>query len=237
MEPDETPKTTEAAKGLVSLRAEVRSLADRVDQTYMELGRRLRVVCDSDAAETWGFKNFDDYVEQELGFKRRKARYLMMIADKAEEFGLSYADLAGLGWSKAKEILSRVESRADFDSWSQRVLRDDLSVAALVASLKLELEGTVSTPGGDRDADGNKLVVTADGEKIHIVEVPLFDAQYENVKLALVRAGEIAGSEKVGHLLDMICLDWLANNSSVAGLGEKLADWVNRNLIELDGAE
>ena len=79
-------------------------------------------------------------------------------------------------------------------------------------------------------------VTTFDGENFHHWEFSLSDEQHENVRLAVQRAGEIAGSDKLGHLIDMICLDFLANNADITDLGEKLAHWAEKGLIELEEA-
>lgn len=52
-------------------------------------------------------------------------------------------------------------------------------------------------------------------EEMNFLHFGLFPEQYLNVQLALRKAGEMSGSEKKSHNLDLICTDFLANNDIV----------------------
>lgn len=52
-------------------------------------------------------------------------------------------------------------------------------------------------------------------EQMEFLHFGLFPEQYLNVQLALRKAGEMTGSDKKSHNLDMICTDFLANNDIV----------------------
>jgi len=223
-----------------SLRTEVADLVNHVDETYYELGGKLSAIARQDIYSAWDspdggkFKTFEEYVEKELGFAKRKAYYLIQIHDKATELGITEAQLSTVGWTKGREILRYVENDGDFIVWADRART--MTVSKLQEMLKLDFEGKV-TPKKGTDDEGNKTIENEDGEVFHILEVPLAEAQYENVKPALERAKEIAGSDKLGHIIDMICLDFLSHNASLTDLGGKLADWVNRGLIEFEEDE
>lgn len=226
--------TTKSGKEYVqSVRDDIIGLVESVGQTNYELGRLLGDVSRDGLYEAWGFKTFEEYVESDLGFARRKAMYLIAIYDKASELKIPEDRIEEVGWTKGREILRFVETDEQFEEWADRAVT--MSVSKLLELLKLEFKGKAPSKKG-KDGEGNDTY-EHDGEVFHVLEIPLAEDQYENVKQAIDRAKEIAGSDKVGHILDMICLDWLSQNSSVTDIGAKLADWVNRGLIELEGDE
>jgi len=54
-------------------------------------------------------------------------------------------------------------------------------------------------------------------EEMNFLHFGLYSEQYLNVQLALRKSGEMTGSDKKSHNLDMICTDFLANNDIVPG--------------------
>jgi hypothetical protein len=52
-------------------------------------------------------------------------------------------------------------------------------------------------------------------EQMEFLHFALYPEQYLNVQLALRKSGEMTGSDKKSHNLDMICTDFLANNDIV----------------------
>lgn len=225
--------TQNDAQTVEGLRDETIKLVNDVDRAYFTIGGNLSQIARSGLHESWGFDSFEDYIEEELGFARRKAYYLIAIYEKAVELGVTDDDeaveqLTSIGWTKAREILAYVTSRDEFNEWVGRA--SGMSVSSLSAALKVKFLGKPETKKG-KDSEGNKTLTNEDGETFHILEIPLADDQYENVKLALQKAGEMAGSKKLGHLVDLMALEFLSNNSSVSSLNEKIADWVNRGYI------
>lgn len=73
-----------------------------------------------------------------------------------------------------------------------------------------------------RDDGGPSVVRTSTAcplpdpeEELQFEHFSLYPAQRLNVKLALKKAGELCGSDKKSHQLDLICTDFLANNDIV----------------------
>lgn len=219
-----------------SIRDEILQLVNDVDRAYFTIGGKLSAIARSGLHEGWGFDSFEEYIENELGFARRKAYYLIAIYEKAEELGVvgdeeATEALTSIGWTKAKEIINYVENRDDFNEWVSRA--GTMSVSKLQENLKVAFMGAPVLKKG-KDAEGNKTLENEDGEVFHILEIPLADAQYENVKLAMQRASEIASSDKPGHIIDMMALEFLSNNASLTNLNDKIAEWVNRGFIAFE---
>lgn len=149
------------------------------------------------------FGSFDEYAEEELGVKRRKAYYLISIYEKLViDLNLPVSVLRELEWSKAKEIVRVIdESNAD-----------DLLEACRNMSVK------------DLQAHVKGLLGEAVTEQFVKLSASLTTEQAENVHLALKVASEMTGSHKTGNLLDLICCDFNAGNVS----SEPLADLLGK---------
>lgn len=76
------------------------------DRLGLVLGELLYEVGKEEYYVEWGYEDFSAYVEEELGFKYRKAKYLVKIYEKfVIDLGLPIDELKGLEWTKAREIL------------------------------------------------------------------------------------------------------------------------------------
>ena len=58
-------------------------------------------------------------------------------------------------------------------------------------------------------------------ETIHRITIGLYDEQFKNYERAMRAASALAESDKTGHLLDMICLEFNAQYASKEG-GDRL---------------
>jgi len=168
-------------------------LKQAVEASYLEMGRLLHRVQHDGLWSEWEYEDFEHYTMEELGFRKGKAGYLIRIWQKLKlEAGVSNQDLKGIGWSKAKELTS-VATTENVEDWLVKARK--LSVPELteaVRSAKATITGTVEPT-----------------KKFSFV---LFEEQSANVENALGVAGKIAQSEKKGHLLDLICTEWMANH-------------------------
>lgn len=201
---------------IATLRTEATRLACVVEETYFDLGRILLDIARSTCYKEWGFKDFDTYVEKELSFQRRKAYYLMLIYGRAMELGLTMEDLAGIGWSKAKEILTYVHTRDEFDVWAAKARK--MSLRELIDAIRIA-RGIGPKP----EHPISEHPVT--GETMHTMTFNFSDAQYANVMLAMETARRLGKTDKDSHALDLICLDFASHNAATSDLSAKLAQW------------
>lgn len=108
-----TVMSTDDAKA-EQLRQRLIDCRDRIDSSSFEMAEMLFLVWSELLYTKWKnpadeyYKTFQEYVEQELEFKSRKANYLIRIHDW---FGKKLADpvvydrVKKLGWAKAKELV------------------------------------------------------------------------------------------------------------------------------------
>src|SRR5690606_24084108 len=72
--------------------------------------------------------------------------------------------------------------------------------------------------GGESSSEGGSAEPKETKEKPTRKAFSLFQPQLENVDRAIEVAKEMANTDKEGHALDMICVDFLATNNGVADL-------------------
>jgi hypothetical protein len=85
-----------------------------------------------------------------------------------------------------------------------------------------EYNGSLASPTASPSASptvNDELAAELDVKRIEALETQskqffcmLFGDQIETVNLAMRRSGELSGSDKIGHNLSLICLDFLATN-------------------------
>jgi hypothetical protein len=115
-------------------------LAENVNKTYFEIGHLLAQVQESEEYNDYGYEKFSAFIEGELPFRKSKAHYLIRISRKAEDLGLTEDALQGVGWSKAREILSQEHlTREEVVVWLERSL--SMPFSELCAAIKPDKEG------------------------------------------------------------------------------------------------
>jgi hypothetical protein len=187
------------------VRQAVRDLRDNVEQKYWELGERMQEVYRGDMYRDWGFDSWKEYVDEELGFGMRKARYLVQLH---EWFGTLPSSIQKwvreLGWTKARLLMGCV-TKENAAEWRKRV--EGKTVSQIEDMLKLDRQGD------DENSDDGEGVAKKP-EKAAKRSFMLFPEQDDMVKQALDKAKELAESDKDGHALTLICQEYLATNTN-----------------------
>jgi len=186
------------------LRAEILATRDAIDDKYIHMARMLFFVRASEVYREWGYEDFDSYVLTELGFKGRKAAYLIAIFKTyVQELGRTEEELRSVGWSKAA-VLANVVTSENADEWLERAKA--LTFVELVQEIRDARESEESAaaesgrpPAGERPSAWLRF--------------GLFTEQNENVQQAISIAQAQTGSDKMGNLLDTICMEFVANHS------------------------
>ena len=221
-------------------RKRAKELARLIDVGYVDLCTILWEVWDTPVEgdrkmgpvyKSWGFKTFPEYAEVELGIQRRKAEYLRNIGCKLDT-DLRDLDpklkesLIALGWSKLRQLtpVLTLRNAADWIDNAQRLNHPEL-MALVTKHRERKMErmekraqaAAVGAGGVDAEVVGADAEEEDDGipapERLKLVHFMLFEPQATNLEQALVRAQEMSHSEKRGHNLDLICMDFLASNS------------------------
>lgn len=216
------------------VRKRARELSETLDLGYMELARVLYQVWDTPIDgdpnrapiyTSWGFDSFADYSERELNLNHKKAERLRLIWYTLEvqlkDMDSKLKDrIVNLGYSKVRELI-RVLTIRNAEMWIEQA--ENLTYRQLYKSVidekrNQEIEPAILGPGGIADqagAAGTGDSFSAGEDAFETFKQKRFDlapAQLENVSLALKKCSDLSGSEKEGHLLDLICTDFIATN-------------------------
>lgn len=173
-----------------------KELVNRSEETDFTLGGVLAHIQREGIHQTLGYsgkRGFEDYIEQELGVKYRKAMYLIRIYTHFNALGIDEGKLAAMGWSKAKELVG-VATKENFDElaeYAQNNTRD-----ALIEHIK----SSYVTAG-----DGSEAEPKA---KLTRWTFSLFDDQNTTVNRAIEAAKIQASTDNISQALEYICAEW-----------------------------
>ena len=175
-------------------------LSKIVDTSYVELTELIYESTEGEYFKEMGFSTFEEYVRKHLGWKERKGWYFASIYKKLIKGAkLPKEDLSKIGWVKASKIASLPSAElkpGKVEKWvenAEDMTNEELDIKVRKAKISAgeELEGATEEPAQRKT-------------------FALFTEQLKNVDLALEIAQKIAGSDKPGHLLDMIALSFNA---------------------------
>lgn len=173
------------------VRTELKELAKNVDDSYLRIAELLTKVDANALWSTWGYPDFDAYLEKEVGFKYRKARYLINIWVKfIEELGQEPKNLSGVPYSKLN-ILYPVVNKSNVKKWLTKA--EVTGHTALKAEVKKEL-GVIK-------------------EEVTQWSVYLYPEQKETVEKAVERAMDIAKTESRGHAIELMAIEFLSGHT------------------------
>ena len=180
--------------------------------------------------EKWGYKNFGDYCEQEVGIQKRTgenlryAYYWFMIQQPMPEPVIS--DLISLGRSKVY-LLSGVATRDSITLWIDKA--KDLSYEELKKAIKMAKASVAAKNDdaeevdsiGEFEAKREEEIVNSDSDSkplpapdsFTMVHYSLAPEQLETCNMAMERSKRLSNSDKVSHNFELICQDFLSNNS------------------------
>lgn len=175
------------------------------DGINLELSRLLWQVNANKDYESLGYDSFEDYVEQRLGFKRRKGKYLVAIWQKFRiELGLEPKKLGRIGWWKSS-IISPVVTLDNHEEWINKARR--------MKSRELQKEVAKALGSGSSD-------------ELKSYTVKLSETQYANVDAAVKQGMREVGSDAKGNALDLICTEFQANRVKP----EEKPGWIMKQL-------
>ena len=180
----------------------------RLDSGYHDVARLIFTVYQKSLFVRWGFKDFREYAEKDIGFSYRKAMYLTNIWGWYTEH-VSRQDVIDaiwneIGWTKAKELVGIIDDD-NADEWMEKAR--NMNAIELADASKKYLQAK------DGKGDGKKRK-GSDSEPVDkTLSFKLTVSQKENVMQALEMAGKMSGSDKKGHNLDLIATNFMATNA------------------------
>jgi len=220
---------TGSRKWANKVRRRCKELAKELDTGYMEMARLLYQVYDTPVDgdpknrawfREWGYATFGDWSEAELGIHQRQAERLKRVGWvlEVELRGLDprvKQEIIHLGFSKVRELV-RVLTVKNAADWVARALEcsypELTHVIQKYESAQEQRRDELEAAGEDPDDHMDDDDEIPPAERFEFQHFKLFEPQLENVLAALQRASELTKSDKKGHNLDMICMDFLATN-------------------------
>jgi hypothetical protein len=182
------------------LRSRIKSTKKVIDEGFFVMSGLISRAHEIKAYIDWGYSKWSDYLEQELNMSLRKAQYYQQIW---QWFVIEIKDpsirekVRSIGWSKCKDLVG-VCNEDNVDEWVR--LAGQLNVKDFAKEAKNALR-RIHGMGPDENT-----------ERFYRLSFQLAEEQNDNVQRALEVAGNIAESDKKGHLIDLICTDFLSNN-------------------------
>ena len=229
------------------LRQRVLRYKDEVDSARWNYAQALWEVKDEAAYANWGYPNFEKYIEVELNVKLRTVQYLtsmyeyfaFSLVGNLDDMSVSekdklnaykrrndiIEDVKKLGWTKAKCLVD-VLTLENADKWIKKATELPLN--------ELEAEA--------KKALNKKKGITDPVEVMKFVSFKLAEEQLEIVENAIELASGPAVSEKRGHLISLICQDFVATNMAQTDSGktkygsyfDKIGSMFGMRLIAVD---
>lgn len=213
------------------IRRRARALVKSIDQGYMELAEIIHTVWSTPVngerhnacvTVSWGYENYVQWAEEELGLHKRKAERLKAIWDHLHVTLGGKLDrrtqkkIIALGWTKVRELI-RVIDEHNAEQWVE--MAEHLNYTELCAAIRQALtdqeKGAQAAAVGTNEEDEEDwrgADPPKDADRFKMIHFNLTPEQKANVELAIERAKQMAESDRPGHCLDLICTDFLATN-------------------------
>jgi hypothetical protein len=177
------------------VRGAILKFKNRIEKDFMKIAGLLYRVRKHGLHKDWNYDCFEDYVEDELGFKRRKALYFINIWKELKiRMDVESDKLNKLGWTKTKEIV-QLDNKNDKKELISESLDNDLTVKEVKRKVKEK------NSGDDEDV-----------EHPENISFKVYDEQKDIINQAIKKASKEANSDKRGHILELICLHYLSSS-------------------------
>lgn len=190
----------------VDLDKEVVRLAQVTNETFVQLGEKLHEIMDKKlyrffkGTDGQPFSKFEDYVSTRLniGWRAAFAR-LKVYRSLCVEGGMSKAEVEEIPYSKALMVseVADMKNVKDVEMWVEKAKTQPFD------KFDEEVKWHKRKQGGSQTGETPAL-------RLNFL---LTGLQMDNVNEALKAASAVAESKKDGHLLDLICTSYLANEA------------------------
>ncbi len=197
------------------------------------------------------FLTFDEYVESELSYSRRKAYNLLSIYKKLViELALPKEKIASIEWSKAAFVLKIIDSsnwadviekittssKTEVEAWAKSYGKPKAIAATptvTTTETKVNPEtGALETVVVETPVNSPTGTVNTTEETFKSFKVSLLTEQKELVEKAMKLAKDQTSSESPGHALSLICAEYLTSHA-----GSTFEDYLGRLSFHIENLE
>ena len=181
------------------VRKKILESAARIDESYQELAQLLHETYDNGYYLRWGFENFKEYCQDELGVQYRKARYLVGIAKVIKDLNIKWSEVEGVGWTKMRTLIPMLKEDGVVGDW--------LEIAKQYSVKDLEKLVKDSKLGFDIHAEG--------GDKIVTLTFRMTPEQSEIINEALDTAKKVSETTDNVLALEQMSFDYVMQQGEV----------------------
>lgn len=200
--------STKAAPREQVVRDSILEKYKQIETGYVDLAQLMSEAYHREYYMKWGFKDFREFCDAELGMHYRKALYLVDIWDKVKSLNLSRAKVEKLGWTKMKDI-AQVVTAENAAEWMEKAVK--------MTSRELN-EAVKVSRSPDRAAGGTVPHITT-------MNLKMSEAETRVIMEAIEEAKKLTNSDNTVVAVEMICQDWL-ESKGVAPQRTSLEDHV-----------
>lgn len=195
------------------IRNRIVKLKEIIEDSYFEIAGLLYIIYNKRLFYKWGYHSFEEYVNEELSFGRRKADYLR---DIWYYFGVEVGDsvvlhkVAGLGWTKVKELVGVVTPK-NVDDWVE--LGGRLNTIQLKNEVRIYKARRKIGEGSSSGSGSTPISVEEmeTHEPTFRMNFMLYEEQFRNIQDALEKAGELGKSSVKSNQLSLMALSFLSS--------------------------
>ena len=151
------------------------------------------------------FASWEEYLENEMHMKKRKAAYLVDIYDTfIVRLGVPQEQISDLEWSKVKEITKIVNET----NWKDVV--DKIRPLSVTETQAFVENYNRVLPAPTTNTSTNTTPAPATGEKFQTFKLNVSEGQNETIRNALSIAKTITKSDKDNYCMELICAEYIA---------------------------
>lgn len=206
---------TDIAERAEEVRKSIELAQNKIEKGYAEMAQLLHETWENGYFVRWGYENFKDYCEAELGWKYRRAMYFVAIAEVVKKMEIPWEDVEGIGWTKMRTLLPILEEQGEVGDWLE--IAQNYSVKALQ-----EMVGDAKL-GSDIGRIGDPDIAT--------LTFRLTQDQFDIINEALGKAKKVIDNESNSLALEQMAYDYfmagdeLPEQMPLSGV----LDWIERS--------
>ena len=193
------------------VRKEMDQIKGNIRKAMYKVAELLFEIREARHYKLWGYSRFEAYVEEEVGMSSRKAYELLSIwRCLVNDLNISPQEIQKLDWTKAA-VIARVANENNIKLWMEK--------ARTMSARKLLDDARAAKSNGP-------------SETLKSESFSLYRPQQDTIHRALNLAEKKTGSDKKGHNLEMICLEFISSNLSDKNLS---LNWLKKRIEDVYG--
>lgn len=173
------------------VRAAIKTAQTQIEESYIDLAQLMSEAYHKEFYIEWGHSTFEDYCQNELDIKYRKARYFVDIWDKVKSLDLPKDRVSKLGWTKMRDIASVIDEK-NAKEWLDKA--EKMTTREVEEAVKISRK---------KDTSGSSVPA------IVTMTFRMSETEANVITDALNEAKKLSESDEDVTALEMICQDWL----------------------------